>query len=88
MNCFNREPFKIFLKRVSLRGTHLKTDRTILVGITLTLLSMLSEDVVGSLVFLPVQMNPSHWECPQSSFDGNVEKGDSPGKLVRIQRSF
>jgi len=31
-------------------------------------------------------MNPSQWEYPQSSFNGRVEKGDSPGKLVRIQR--
>jgi len=56
------------------------------VCITLTLLSVLSGDVVGSLAFLPVQMNPSQWEYPQSSFNGRVEKGDSLGKLVRIQR--
>jgi hypothetical protein len=31
-------------------------------------------------------MNPSQWEYPQSSFNGRVEKGDSLGKLVRIQR--
>ena len=36
--------------------------------------------------FLPVQTNPSQWEYPQSSFNGRVEKGDSLGKLVRIQR--
>jgi len=36
--------------------------------------------------FLPVQMNPSQWEYPQLSFNGRVEKGDSPSKLVRIQR--
>ena len=37
-------------------------------------------------LFLTVQMNPSQWQYPQSSFNGNVEKGDSPSKLVRIQR--
>jgi hypothetical protein len=31
-------------------------------------------------------MNPSQWEYTQSSFNGRVEKGDSLGKLVRIQR--
>jgi len=31
-------------------------------------------------------MNPSRWEYPQLSFNGRVEKGDSPSKLVRIQR--
>jgi hypothetical protein len=31
-------------------------------------------------------MNPSQWEYPQLSFNGRVEKGDSPSKLVRIQR--
>jgi hypothetical protein len=31
-------------------------------------------------------MNPSQWEYPQPSFNGRVEKGDSLGKLVRIQR--
>jgi hypothetical protein len=31
-------------------------------------------------------MNPSQWEYPQLSFNGRVEKGDSLGKLVRIQR--
>ena len=37
-------------------------------------------------VLLTVQMNPSQWEYPQSSFNGRVEKGDSPSKLVRTQR--
>jgi len=31
-------------------------------------------------------MNPSQWRYSQSSFNGNVEKGDSPSKLVTIQR--
>ena len=53
---------------------------------TLTLLSVLFKDVVGSLAFLTVQKNPSQREYPQSSFNRRVEKGDSPSKLVRIQR--
>lgn len=37
--------------------------------------------------FLPIQMNPSQWERPQSSFNGKVEKRNSPNKLIRIQRT-